>query len=73
MRRTILAVILVAAFLIAGFNLCYYTKASQAEEKYGLKDVMAKLGDVLKGQQAIIQRLDEMKEELHIVKIRASR
>jgi hypothetical protein len=35
--------------------------------------IMAKLSEILNNQQAIIQRLDDMKSELHIIQIRASR
>ena len=63
----ILLIILSSLFLGAG--------ALNARERRATKtpEVSAQLQEVIQNQQLIISKLDEMKEQLRIIKIRATR
>lgn len=73
MGRILLAVIIAVVLVTLGLNLLYYIRPLEAEEKWSLAGVMDKLNEVIRNQREIIQRLDSMKEELQVIKIRASR
>lgn len=73
MGRITITVIVLVAVAILGFGLFYNIDTSQAQVRDSGAEIMNKLQEVIKNQQTIIQKLDEMKEELNIIKIRASR
>jgi len=60
----------VAALL--GFGIFYNIRATSAQDQPDMT-VMAKLQEITSNQKIILQKLDEIKEDLYVVKIRASK
>ena len=64
----IAASLLVAALLVAVTNRP--TRAEGAGASSGNAELSAKVDEVLRNQKDIIQRLDNMKEDIRIIKLR---
>lgn len=73
MRRMTLTVVLLIVIVVLGFGIFNDVRITQAAEKNSIADVMLKLDKVIKNQEKIFERFDEVMKELGIVKIRASR
>lgn len=73
MGRILLVVIMVFVLVTLGLGLLYNIRPLQAEEKDSLAGVMGKLEEVIRNQQAIIEKLDGIEEELKVIKVRATR
>lgn len=72
MKRVTLVVVVVALAILA-LNLFHNIGGLQAKEEISSATIMNKLQEVIENQKTIIKKLDEMKEELYIIKIRSSR
>jgi len=69
-RRVVTGIVIllvVVAVMLAGTE-----RMSRAESEGQDAEIMAKLDDVLKGQQDVIKRLEELKSEIQILKIRVT-
>ena len=66
---TFMAVILAAASVI----IYQGARTAQAKEPLDSAAVSEKLDRILRNQQSIMQSLEEVKKELYVVKIRATR
>jgi Na+-transporting NADH:ubiquinone oxidoreductase subunit NqrC len=65
---------IVLPFLVAlSVFVSVFSPAVFAADEAVLADIQTKLTQVLDNQKQILSRLDEMKQELYIVKVRASR
>lgn len=73
MRRIPIIIVVLTAAAVLGFGLFYNIGPSQAQVRDSGAEIMNRLQEVIKNQQTIIQKLDEMKTELNIIKIRATR
>jgi len=63
----VVVLLVVVAVMLAGTE-----RISRAQSEEQNVEVMAKLDDVLKGQQDVIKRLEELKNEMKILKIRVT-
>jgi len=72
MNRAVVITVMLILVVAFGLNMSYSIKASQAEEGSSA-GMSSKLQEIIKNQQAILQKLDSMTKELHVIKIRATR
>ena len=72
MERMTLATVLLVVIVVLGLGIFNDARITQAAEKNSIADVMLKLDKVIKNQEKIFERFDEVKEELRIIKIRAT-
>jgi len=72
MNRAVVITIILILVVAFGLNMFYNIKTSQAEEGSSA-GISSKLQEIIKNQQAILQKLDSMTKELHVIKIRATR
>jgi len=78
MKRTTLFFVIFIAVVLLGFSLWQNAKVLLAETENTQQQaasgaVMGKLEEIIKNQQIILQKLDDIKQELEIVKIRATK
>jgi len=73
MVRKFAVVILLVGMFFVGLSITQNADSSEAKGDPPNTTVKAKLDEVITNQQQIIAKLDEIKSELQIVKIRASR
>jgi hypothetical protein len=72
MRRIILITALVGILFFVGMGLMNLLNA-QTIEGTSSAAIMSKLSEITKNQQTILSKLDDIKNDLHIIQIRASR
>lgn len=72
MRRIVLTAMALGLVIILGLNLCHNIETLQAKEQDSSIGVMNVLQEVIDNQQKILQKLDQMMEELRVIKIRAT-
>jgi hypothetical protein len=68
-------VLILLGILVLAAGLYIADAAAPAKESQALASehkILARLQEVIDGQQTILAKLDEMKEQLRIIKIRAS-
>lgn len=66
---------IVISLVVIALLLAATERPSKAESQMvgsGNQEVLAKLDEVIKSQQDIMRRLDEMKEEMRLIKIRVT-
>ena len=69
--QTVIGLVLLATAVIALQHLA--SAQSTRETKSDSRGLEKKLDEVLATQQTILQKLDEMMEELRVIKVRATR
>ncbi|MBU1062077.1 MAG: hypothetical protein KJ957_06955 [Candidatus Omnitrophica bacterium] len=73
-RKVLLVSVILAMIVSLGFfTLKGFGKEQESEKTQNTRVVSEKIDEILKNQQAIIERLEDIKSELNIIKIRASR
>jgi hypothetical protein len=69
--RTVFLILALTVFL--GSLVFYNTKTTSAEDQAVPAAITAKLDQILQNQETILQKLDDIGQELNIVKVRATR
>ncbi len=53
--------------------LVFFASAAKAEKRAAEPEISAKLDDIRKTQQEILNQLEQLKQDIYVVKIRATR